>query len=317
MANDWIKIREDLLTDPRVLTMAGMLSSTAASYVFSASARDLLGVTPTVTRDVMRDVTVTGLIRVWRAGNRHTVDGVFRHCDLSHIDQYAEIPGFGPAMQHVGYAIYDAQSQTVTLPNFLEHNAPAKAGKGSKGSERQRRYREKQREAEKAKASQQETKSDAFGDVTGDVTFLSKSISKSSSFPELETLKKRINGLSPAWTKTPHWGNDEEHALLEASANLTALTDQDWALLKWFRGKADHPSNGMDAKDELKLTSKRGQFVSDLGSILQRAEKLWRQLRCPPLGTTPPKPKTAVKLQEDVITDPREASDLFKRSVSS
>ena len=155
MSQHWIKVRESLHSDSRVITMAGMLATTSASYVLSASARDLLGVTPTVTRDVMIDVTVSSLIRVWIAGNQHTVDGVFHHATLDHLDTLSHVPGFGAAMAAVGYAIADPETRTVTLPNFRDHNAPTKAARGNSASERQKRWRDKKRR---------------LGDVTRDVT---------------------------------------------------------------------------------------------------------------------------------------------------
>ena len=143
-ADPWIKVRESLFTDPKVLSMASLLSKTASSYVLNDNARDLLGVTPTVTRDVMRDVTVTGLLRIWIAANRHTVDGTFRHADIEHLDTIAGIPGFGTAMISVGYAIHNPGTREISLPNFHEHNAPAK--KNGTASERQRRWRARKKE---------------------------------------------------------------------------------------------------------------------------------------------------------------------------
>lgn len=142
----WIKVRESIFSDPKILSMAKALASNpkVAGYVFRDGARDMLGVTPTVTRDVMRDVTVTGLIRVWVAANRHTVDGTFHHADTTHIDDIAGIPGFGDAMIKVGYAMHDQDADSITLPNFHEHNAPAR--KTASATERQRRWRERQKQ---------------------------------------------------------------------------------------------------------------------------------------------------------------------------
>ncbi len=144
MASSWIKMRVDLDTDPRVITMADMLAQSAGTYVLNASARDLLGVTPTVTRDAMRDVTLASLFRVWRDANRHTRDGVFQHSTLAHLDVMAGVLGFGRAMAAVGWAKEDTTTHTVTLVNFLEINTPQKSG-NSTGAARQKRYRERHR----------------------------------------------------------------------------------------------------------------------------------------------------------------------------
>ena len=284
MSAPWIKVRENLESDPRVLTIASMIAATAAPYILAVNARDLLGVTPTVTSDVMRDVTVTALLRVWIAANRHTVDGVFHHTDITHLDHLSRIPGFGAAMVAVGYAENDPETRTVTLPNFGEYNAPAKAGKGSKQSERQRRYRENLK-AKKESQEQQKVTEEVTSPVTSPSSLV---LSNSESLNVLESLKKRVNSLSPGWTKASHWGHEDEHLLLQAAPNLVKLTEHDWDLLGWFVKACISPSNGMKAGEELKLTTKRGPFVADMGSILDRANKHWLQLRRPPLRPRPP-----------------------------
>jgi hypothetical protein len=161
----WIKLRESIHTDPRVLTMAGILARTAINYVMHADrSRDLLGETPFVTRDVMRDVTVAGLSRVWIAANRHTRDGTFNYCTLAQLDTLSGIPGFGEAMAAVGYAVYDSNSNTVTLPAFAQHNSSAKSGRDSNSAERARRYRDRKNGASVTRDVTRD------GDVTSRVT---------------------------------------------------------------------------------------------------------------------------------------------------
>ena len=142
----WIKFRDDLDTDPRVSRMAARLAGTASLYVLKTKASDLFGsVTDTITRNALRDITLAGLTRVWSHANKHTTDGVFRHVDLDYIDDLARIPGFGEAMQLVGWAHYNTETSTLTLPNFTEHNAPDKNGarKQTANALRVARHREK------------------------------------------------------------------------------------------------------------------------------------------------------------------------------
>jgi len=148
MPDTWIKFRDDLDTDPRVSRMAALLANTASGYVLAAEAKDLFGsVTKTVTRHALRDVTLAGLTRVWSHACRHTTDGIFRGVDLAYLDDLSRIPGFGQAMQIVGWAAYDESTSTLTLPNFTEHNAPDKNGQRSQtaAARRAQRYRDKQR----------------------------------------------------------------------------------------------------------------------------------------------------------------------------
>jgi len=60
-------------------------------------------------------------------------------CDLEDLDEISGVPGFGDAMAAVGWAIADADAKCVSLPNFSEHNTPAK---DRTAAERQRRYRQ-------------------------------------------------------------------------------------------------------------------------------------------------------------------------------
>lgn len=103
----------------------------------------------------------------------------------------------------------------------------------------------------------------------------------------MENLKARINSLMPEWTKAPHWGSEEQDQLMAASLNLADLSEEDWHLLAWFCRQVAHPSNGMTPRDEVKLTTKRGQFCADLSSILARATKHWKQCGAPRLGPAP------------------------------
>ncbi len=148
MPDTWIKFRDDLDTDPRVSRMAAFLAGTASHYVLAADAKDLFGsVTKAVTRHALRDVTLAGLTRVWSHACRHTTDGIFRGVDLDYLDDLSRIPGFGQAMQLVGWAAYDAANGTLTLPNFTEHNAPDKNGQRSQtaGARRTQRFRDRQK----------------------------------------------------------------------------------------------------------------------------------------------------------------------------
>lgn len=101
--------------------------------------------TEVVTRNVMRSVTVASLLTVWGAANEHTSDGIFRNADLNDIDDMVGIPGFGEAMQSVGWAKYDKENECVILPNFNEYNTCGRDRAAEKNAERQRRYREKKK----------------------------------------------------------------------------------------------------------------------------------------------------------------------------
>lgn len=158
LAGDWIKMRSALCTHPKVIRIAEIVGDSIEigkklSTGFNGSLSEI------VTSDVTRDVTLASLLRVWSATNEHTDDGVWKNSTLKTLDSVAGIPSFGEAMELVGWAVYDSEANTVTLPDFLENNAPAKRGARSSAAERQARYRENKRQ-----------KGDVTRDVTRDVT---------------------------------------------------------------------------------------------------------------------------------------------------
>ncbi len=161
MAGDWIKMRTSLLTNPKVGEIAKILES--SPQVGRALCLDHNGpMSQIVTRDVMRHVTVSSLIVIWTAANEHTRDGVLTPYELSDFDLLTRIPGFGAAMEAVGWATYDEENRSVTLPNFNEYNtSSSERSAGAKtGAQRQKEYRDRKTLRN----------SDVTGDVTNDVT---------------------------------------------------------------------------------------------------------------------------------------------------
>jgi hypothetical protein len=139
MAGDWVKMRSALLANPKVHAIAkeiGRDSSAGAALTtgFSGPPDQVLS------RHALRHVCVTALLCVWSAANEHSDGGKLSCCDLEDLDEIAGVPGFGEAMQHVGWAIRDDENKCVLLPNFSEHNTTAK---DRTAAERQRRHREK------------------------------------------------------------------------------------------------------------------------------------------------------------------------------
>ena len=165
MAGDWIKMRTSLITNPKVNGVARALEDSCdVSRVLSTGFNGPMS--EIVTRNVMRHVTVSSLLIVWGAANEHTENGVFKNADLSDIDDMVGIPGFGQALESVGWAEYDSQENTVTLPNFSEYNtSSASRGASSKSAaQRQKAYRERK------KSQESDVTRDVTRDVTSDVT---------------------------------------------------------------------------------------------------------------------------------------------------
>lgn len=160
MASDWIKMRTDLYRDPKVSVIADCLleeDGELSRYINQNCQRDM-----TVTRNVMRNVTVGALVSVWgvmrHRGKRLETDLVCVGVTPSVVDDIADLPGFGDAMLACGWLV--ETDQGIVFPRFFEDFNVAIEGKNvSPAAERQRRYREKKK-----------AESDAIGDVTRDVT---------------------------------------------------------------------------------------------------------------------------------------------------
>lgn len=125
MAGDWIKMRTNLLTDPKVLAMTAYLAADRdfTAWWLAGTRLDVRhSVTEVVTTAALRLVTAGGLLLVWAAANEHTDDGFFPGIDLDGLDDIAGIASFGAAMRSVGWASEDAGRFGVSLPNFSEYN---------------------------------------------------------------------------------------------------------------------------------------------------------------------------------------------------
>lgn len=144
MMSDWTKMRTDLYRDPKVCQMAEVLSAPdgpLASYVNQHCQCDMA-----VTRNVTRNAVVGALVSVWgvcrHRGKRVGNDLFLKLSTIGVIDDIADMPGFGEAMESVGWVIDDANG--LTFPSFFEDwNVEPTQESKKKNAERQRRHREK------------------------------------------------------------------------------------------------------------------------------------------------------------------------------
>lgn len=95
MAGDWIKMRTDLLTSPKVVRIASALNA-----------------------DRFR--IAGGLLSVWSLFDVHSADGVLHGYTVDALDDLAAWPGFSAAMIGVGWLI--ESDGNLELPRFDVHN---------------------------------------------------------------------------------------------------------------------------------------------------------------------------------------------------
>lgn len=164
MAGDWIKMRTDLYRDPKVSVMADHLmddDGDLASYIDQNLQRRM-----TVTRNVMRNVTVGALVSVWgvmrQRGKRRDDDMVCDGVTIAVLDDISDLPGFGAAMAAAGWVLETEAG--IEFPRFFsDYNVDPDEKAKAANAKRQQRFRERQKDAEASSC-------DATNNVTHNVT---------------------------------------------------------------------------------------------------------------------------------------------------
>lgn len=118
MAGDWIKMRVDLQTHPKVVRI---LSATGTNKF------QVLG----------------GLHAVWSVFDTHSEDGRLKGYTPETLDHVIGWPGFGAAMMAVNWLAQE-DGETLVLPEFSEHNGQS----AKRRAEDQKRKRNARRESE-------------------------------------------------------------------------------------------------------------------------------------------------------------------------
>lgn len=145
MAENWIKMRAELLDNPRFLSLCEHLkrNSGLLEYCGLSDARHEI-----VTR-VTRDVTYAALARVWSSVNTHgrvreNGDAIMSPMCVECLDPIAGFNGFGQAMLEVGWV--QVEDKSLVFPNFGEFNKPVSERRKAKtAAERAREYRERKK----------------------------------------------------------------------------------------------------------------------------------------------------------------------------
>lgn len=111
MAGDWIKMRVDLHTDPKVVRIACAVCAH--------------GVRGEASKSAQRCAVVGALHLVWCLFDTHSVDGQLEGYTPEVVDELVGISGFAAAMASVGWL--DSTPKGLTMHNFQRHN-----GQGAK-----------------------------------------------------------------------------------------------------------------------------------------------------------------------------------------
>lgn len=179
MAGDWIKMRVNLVTHPKVIALSEELSYSGEYQDWSGmhgfvpslggTKQDFdEGVTQALR--VTRYVVVTALLRFWGYANEHAKDDFIKSLRISDIDEIVGVPGFGGALESVEWAGYDENRRGTCVPNFSEYNTSGheRSAEAKTAAQRQKEYRDRKK-SESTEHCVTKT-SDVTRDVTSDVT---------------------------------------------------------------------------------------------------------------------------------------------------
>lgn len=125
MSGDWIKMRCELQTHPKIVRI---LSAMRPHDVQTKT-------------DKFR--VVGGLHAVWTVFDTHSIDGVLFGYTPETLDHVIGWEGFSQAMISVGWMLYDG-AETLALPEFDEHN-----GKSAKRRAEDQKRKRSERNADK------------------------------------------------------------------------------------------------------------------------------------------------------------------------
>ncbi|AIN58736.1 hypothetical protein [Pseudomonas soli] len=206
MAGDWIKMRVDLQTHPKVFRMVSALRA-----------------------DRLR--VIGGLHVAWSIFDTHSADGVLHGYTTDAMDAVIGWPGFTQAMVDVEWADIDEEGSLV-MPRFDEHNG-ASAKRRANDSERKRVSRKadsvrnlsaddadrtRTREEKRREDKEQDQKTSSSGD-DGDLfvrfwKLYPRKVGKANAEKAWSKLKvdadlfERMTSALAAWAASPDWTKD-------------------------------------------------------------------------------------------------------------
>ena len=141
MAGDWIKMRADLFTHPKVVRIASALKA-----------------------DTLR--TVGGLMSVWCLFDSHSEDGHLDGYTPEVLDSHLRWDGFAEAMMVVGWLEHD-EGRGLNLPRFDAHNGQS-SKRRAMDTERKREIRKVSASDADKKRTREEKRREEYLSPTGD-----------------------------------------------------------------------------------------------------------------------------------------------------
>lgn len=127
MAGDWIKMRIDLQSHPKIVRILSAMKRKDVQFL----------------SDKFR--VIGGLHAVWSVFDIHSVNGELHGYTPETMDHVIGLDGFADAMIDVGWMSYDGK-ETLTMPEFFEHNGQS----AKRRAEDQKRKRDSRKSSSKS-----------------------------------------------------------------------------------------------------------------------------------------------------------------------
>ncbi|AKJ28781.1 hypothetical protein [Caldimonas brevitalea] len=205
MAGDWIKMRSDLHTHPKVVRIASALGA-----------------------DKFR--VIGGLHAVWSIFDAHSEDGLLEGYTPEAMDDAIGWPGFCAAMQCVSWLVH-ADGEGLEMPEFDEHN----------GQSAKRRDTESKRKR-KARAAEEHPQDDlslSASDADKKRTREEKRREEKEIPPQTPKGEGRFVEFWEAWPKSTRKGGRAECLKVWQSSRLDGAADAILAHVRAMRGSTD------------------------------------------------------------------------------
>jgi hypothetical protein len=222
MAGDWIKMRSDLFTHPKVVRITSALKA-----------------------DRLR--TVGGLMSVWCLFDAHSIDGRLEGYTLETVDELIGWAGFASAMKTVGWL--DEDSEGLVLPEFGTHNGQS-AKRRAQDSDRKRTERLSASEAdkngtreEKRREEKIETKSKALRAPRFDPQAYLESLCVDSIVAQDWITHRKAKRAAPTQTAIDGINREAEKAGVSLQAALKISCQRGWQGFEagWMKGAQGPP----------------------------------------------------------------------------
>lgn len=247
MAGDWIKMRSNLWSDPRVSRLCDLL-------------------------DKPKTTVIGGLYWLWSNADQHSVDGAMPGLTMKGIDRETGLKGFAKALTDPAVNWLVDGPDGVSLPRFEEHNG-ASAKVRAEGQKRKANWRAKSGQPSheprdncpeksgttvpqgagqtrgKSEAREEKRREELLTPGESEIDTSSREVRLPHHWRPGEALLIETRTIRPSWTD-----DDIHHEVLQFTDHYTSTGEKraDWdaAWRKWVRGaKAKPASRGTPRTD--------------------------------------------------------------------